>query len=145
MNMGEEVSHLKAHVNTFYNNGALQRASEQPHLKTNQKPSQINKKVGSQDRHGCAAPASGSSETTGWRNADPFRRRARVLAPVESRAGMAGQGPGRSLVTPCGWAIGPGLRCRGTFSLRRPSLRAIHRLGVEIRADLQQPGGRSGT
>ncbi|WP_419740869.1 hypothetical protein [Ruegeria sp.] len=48
MNMGEEVSHLKAHVNTFYNNGALQRASEQPHLKTNQKPSQINKKVGSQ-------------------------------------------------------------------------------------------------
>ncbi|WP_419739334.1 hypothetical protein [Ruegeria sp.] len=50
MNMGEEVSHLKAHVNTFYNNGALQRASEQPHLKTNQKPSQINKKVGSQDR-----------------------------------------------------------------------------------------------
>ncbi|WP_419740393.1 hypothetical protein [Ruegeria sp.] len=50
MNMGEEVSHLKAHVNTFYNNGALQRASEQPHLKTNQKPSQINKKVGSQER-----------------------------------------------------------------------------------------------
>ncbi|WP_419740034.1 hypothetical protein [Ruegeria sp.] len=49
MNMGEEVSHLKAHVNTFYNNGALQRASEQPHLKTNQKPSQINKKVGSQE------------------------------------------------------------------------------------------------
>ncbi|WP_419737921.1 DNA adenine methylase [Ruegeria sp.] len=49
MNMGEEVSHLKAHVNTFYNNGALQRTSEQPHLKTNQKPSQINKKVGSQD------------------------------------------------------------------------------------------------
>ncbi|WP_419738171.1 hypothetical protein [Ruegeria sp.] len=54
MNMGEEVSHLKAHVNTFYNNGALQRASEQPHLKTNQKPSQINKKVGSQ-----APPAGG--------------------------------------------------------------------------------------
>ncbi|WP_419738209.1 hypothetical protein [Ruegeria sp.] len=50
MNMGEEVSHLKAHVNTFYNNGALQRASEQPHLKTNQKPSQINKKVGSQEK-----------------------------------------------------------------------------------------------
>ncbi|WP_419738179.1 hypothetical protein [Ruegeria sp.] len=49
MNMGEEVSHLKAHVNTFYNNRALQRASEQPHLKTNQKPSQINKKVGSQE------------------------------------------------------------------------------------------------
>ncbi|WP_419740661.1 hypothetical protein [Ruegeria sp.] len=49
MNMGEEVSHLKAHGNTFYNNGALQRASEQPHLKTNQKPSQINKKVGSQE------------------------------------------------------------------------------------------------
>ncbi|WP_419740379.1 hypothetical protein [Ruegeria sp.] len=55
MNMGEEVSHLKAHVNTFYNNGALQRASEQPHLKTNQKPSQINKKVGSQEyRTRCA-------------------------------------------------------------------------------------------
>ncbi|WP_419739024.1 YeeE/YedE family protein [Ruegeria sp.] len=52
MNMGEEVSHLKAHVNTFYNNGALQRASEQPHLKTNQKPSQINKKVGSQENLG---------------------------------------------------------------------------------------------
>ncbi|WP_419738752.1 (2Fe-2S)-binding protein [Ruegeria sp.] len=52
MNMGEEVSHLKAHVNTFYNNGALQRASEQPHLKTNQKPSQINKKVGSQEDGG---------------------------------------------------------------------------------------------
>ncbi|WP_419740122.1 hypothetical protein [Ruegeria sp.] len=52
MNMGEEVSHLKAHVNTFYNNGALQRASEQPHLKTNQKPSQINKKVGSQETAG---------------------------------------------------------------------------------------------
>ncbi|WP_419741339.1 hypothetical protein [Ruegeria sp.] len=52
MNMGEEVSHLKAHVNTFYNNGALQRASEQPHLKTNQKPSQINKKVGSQETSG---------------------------------------------------------------------------------------------
>ncbi|WP_419739136.1 hypothetical protein [Ruegeria sp.] len=51
MNMGEEVSHLKAHGNTFYNNGALQRASEQPHLKTNQKPSQINKKVGSQENH----------------------------------------------------------------------------------------------
>ncbi|WP_419740773.1 hypothetical protein [Ruegeria sp.] len=50
MNMGEEVSHLKAHGNTFYNNGALQRASEQPHLKTNQKPSQINKKVGSQGK-----------------------------------------------------------------------------------------------
>ncbi|WP_419738450.1 hypothetical protein [Ruegeria sp.] len=60
MNMGEEVSHLKAHVNTFYNNGALQRASEQPHLKTNQKPSQINKKVGSQalPPDGCFAPRS---------------------------------------------------------------------------------------
>ncbi|WP_419738050.1 hypothetical protein [Ruegeria sp.] len=57
MNMGEEVSHLKAHVNTFYNNGALQRASEQPHLKTNQKPSQINKKVGSQETP--AAPVAG--------------------------------------------------------------------------------------
>ncbi|WP_419739348.1 hypothetical protein [Ruegeria sp.] len=56
MNMGEEVSHLKAHVNTFYNNGALQRASEQPHLKTNQKPSQINKKVGSQDACACCRP-----------------------------------------------------------------------------------------
>ncbi|WP_419737914.1 hypothetical protein [Ruegeria sp.] len=55
MNMGEEVSHLKAHVNTFYNNGALQRASEQPHLKTNQKPSQINKKVGSQGQGGRGA------------------------------------------------------------------------------------------
>ncbi|WP_419741214.1 hypothetical protein [Ruegeria sp.] len=58
MNMGEEVSHLKAHVNTFYNNGALQRASEQPHLKTNQKPSQINKKVGSQDRPDRVFPSS---------------------------------------------------------------------------------------
>ncbi|WP_419739405.1 hypothetical protein [Ruegeria sp.] len=56
MNMGEEVSHLKAHVNTFYNNGALQRASEQPHLKTNQKPSQINKKVGSQETGTGRAP-----------------------------------------------------------------------------------------
>ncbi|WP_419740054.1 hypothetical protein [Ruegeria sp.] len=57
MNMGEEVSHLKAHVNTFYNNGALQRASEQPHLKTNQKPSQINKKVGSQEFYPQSQPS----------------------------------------------------------------------------------------
>ncbi|WP_419738825.1 hypothetical protein [Ruegeria sp.] len=64
MNMGEEVSHLKAHVNTFYNNGALQRASEQPHLKTNQKPSQINKKVGSQGSRSASLPVVGPSHGT---------------------------------------------------------------------------------
>ncbi|WP_419740378.1 hypothetical protein [Ruegeria sp.] len=69
MNMGEEVSHLKAHVNTFYNNGALQRASEQPHLKTNQKPSQINKKVGSQETMSAASQLSlnGKQYLQHWR------------------------------------------------------------------------------
>ncbi|WP_419738080.1 hypothetical protein [Ruegeria sp.] len=77
MNMGEEVSHLKAHVNTFYNNGALQRASEQPHLKTNQKPSQINKKVGSQET---AITAAGNRFTQNITDFDHF------TCPIADRA-----------------------------------------------------------
>ncbi|WP_419737647.1 hypothetical protein [Ruegeria sp.] len=78
MNMGEEVSHLKAHVNTFYNNGALQRASEQPHLKTNQKPSQINKKVGSQGLRRsmtCRCIWMGRGSRTLWSRWDVHRQR----------------------------------------------------------------------